>query len=123
MERRDPIAGPAGEGRRPPTWLTEECPAWCTREHREQDHAEDRYHRSEASIVPGVLAVRPTVPLTDSLEGLDLVTWLGRYVGTTVDWLAIEPIERREPRLVMTVETAHRLVRCVSEQLDRHHRV
>jgi hypothetical protein len=119
MKRSDPIDGPIGDTAHSPTWLTEECPAWCAREHREHDHPEDRYHRSEPSIVPGIVAVRETVPVTDSLEGLDLIIWLGRYVGTTVTWLTIEPIERREPRLTMTTETARMLGYRVVEQTDR----
>lgn len=118
MTRGDPEST-TGQRLQHPTWLTEGCPAWCTREHRQLDHPDDRYHRSEASIVPGVVAARPSVPISASLQGLDLVVWLGRYVGEAVEWVVIEPIERREPRLVLTVETARSLVQHLSGQLTR----
>jgi hypothetical protein len=118
MKRRDP----AGDDPRLPSWLTEQCPSWCARDHREHDHPEDRYHQSEASLLPGVVAARQAIPFTASLEGIELVAWLGRYIGEGVDCVVIEPAERREPRLVVTVETAHSLVRHLSEQLARHQR-
>lgn len=37
-----------------PSWQVEDCPAWCTREHREDDQGSDRDHVSEAEYVPVV---------------------------------------------------------------------
>lgn len=37
-----------------PTWQHSDCPAWCTREHTEIDHEDDRDHQSDATIVPVV---------------------------------------------------------------------
>lgn len=119
MTRRDPQPA-TGDQPQQPTWLSERCPSWCSREHDQRDHPEDRYHQSEPCVVPGVVATGHTIPVTESLEGLDLVTWMGRYVGDSVDWMVIEPIEQREPRLVVSVETARSLVQRLSEQLSRH---
>ncbi|WGL53033.1 hypothetical protein P5P86_04220 [Nocardioides sp. BP30] len=118
MTRRDPEPATDDQPQHP-TWLTEGCPPWCTGEHGQLDHPDDRYHRSEASIVPGVVAARPVAPVTASLQGLDLVAWLGRYVGESVEWVVIEPIDRREPRLVVTAETARSLVQHLTAQLTR----
>jgi len=38
-----------------PSWLNEDCPPWCAREHHEGDHPEDRLHSSEPVHVPVVL--------------------------------------------------------------------
>jgi len=103
-----------------PTWLHERCPGWCVRAHHEHDHPEDRYHQSEGSVLPGVVATRPTIPLTASMERLDMIVWAGRYVGESDAWLVIEPTERREPRLLVTIGTAHGLVKQLSEQLAQH---
>jgi len=119
MTRRDDEPTPSHQ-REQPTWLREQCPGWCVRVHREDDHPEDRYHQSEGSVLPGVVATHPTIPLTASMEGLDLIIWAGRYVGESDAWLVIEPTERREPRLLVTVETAHGLVKQLAEQLARH---
>lgn len=119
MTRRDPEPVMGGDPQHP-SWLRERCPGWCSRDHQQHDHPEDRYHQSEASVVPGVVSTRPIIPVTESLEGLDLVAWMGRYVGDAVEWVVIEPIERREPRLVVTVETARALVKRLSEQLAMH---
>ena len=100
-----------------PTWLAEGCPAWCAREHLEDDHPEDRYHHSEPSLVPAVAAAADTVPVTASLESMTLVVWLGRHVGTSLVWVAVEPAERREPRLVLTEESARALHEHLGRQL------
>lgn len=118
MTRRDnePTAG----RREHPTWLAERCPDWCVRDHAEDDHPDDRYHQSEGSLVPGVVATRFAIPLTAALERLDLITWIGRYAGEREDWLVIEPTVQREPRLMITLETARGLVEQLSQQLARH---
>ena len=119
MTRRDPDQA-MDDGQRRPTWLTERCPDWCTREHVESDHPEDRFHQSEATFVPAIVSVRDTVPVTASLAGLDLTVWIGRYVGDIVEWAVIEPVEQRHPRLVLSVESARALTHGLAEQLERH---
>jgi hypothetical protein len=100
-----------------PSWLAEPCPRWCRREHHEQDHAEDRYHQSEATAFPAIVAVEPSVPATASLEALALVVWIGRYAGEFEEWAVIEPVEQREPRMVMTADSAAALARTLTAQL------
>lgn len=106
--------------REQPEWPAEPCPGWCVREHDRLDHPDDRYHQSEASLVSGEAATRFTIPLTASLEELDLVVWVGRYAGECDDWLVIEPTEQPEPRLLITLETARGLLDQLSEQVTRH---
>lgn len=37
-----------------PTWQRSPCPPWCTSDHHEHDHADDRLHRSAGIVVPVV---------------------------------------------------------------------
>lgn len=100
-----------------PTWLTQECPSWCTKEHDEDDSTEDRYHRSEPTHVAAVVADTDTVPITLSLTGLDLSVRRGRYAEDGIDWVIIEPLEHREPRLALTTESATRLAAALRLQV------
>lgn len=118
MIRPDPRGGPRDHPS--PSWLHEPCPGWCTRVHEEDDHLEDRFHQSEPTIVPVIAAVEPTVPVTASLETIDLVIRIGRYDGELVEWLTIEPLDLPQPKLVLTVESARLLAHHLAEQLDRH---
>ena len=92
-----------------PTWLNEPCPPWCTRGHEEDDHPEDRYHCSEPSYVAAIITAIDTVPLTTSMTGLDLTVRRGRYAEDVTEWVSIEPVNQREPRLVLTIDSAARL--------------
>lgn len=96
------------EGTRP-TWLLEACPAWCTRAHLEDDHPEDRYHESFPTSVPVVAATADTIPATASLTAMNLLVQLHRHIGELVEWIAIEPTESRQPRLILTRESARTL--------------
>lgn len=108
-----------GQPRRP-TWQQLPCPDWCERMHEEDDHPEDRYHQSEPSFIPLTAATERTVPVTASLRNVDLLVRVGQYVDELIEWVVIEPLDMPQPRLVMTVESAHSLVRGLTEQLDRH---
>lgn len=118
MTTPDEPRGATGRGL--PSWQREPCPGWCARTHHEDDHVEDRYHQSEPSYVPVLAAREPTVPITDSLEAVDLVVRTGQYVGELVEWVAIEPLDLPQPRLVLSLESAHSLARALADQLDRH---
>jgi hypothetical protein len=100
-----------------PTWLDEPCPAWCAREHREDDHLEDRFHQSDPSIFPAVAGAGEAVPLTASMGALTLGIRLGRQVGDDRTWLVIESLDERRPRTVLTHETARALHRHLAHQL------
>lgn len=107
------------EGR--PSWLDESCPAWCTREHREEDHPDDHYHQSEATVVPAVAGPGDTVPLTASLTATTLGVRVGRHVGDDLTWLVVEALEAPRPRLVLTAESAGALHRALEAQLAAAH--
>lgn len=119
MTRPDRDAPESGHNPALPTWLDEACPSWCTRDHRERDHPEDRYHQSDPTMVTVTAGDGATVPVTDSLETIDMLVLLGRYVGDPRTWLTIEPAERPAPRLVLTIASARALVGCIDDQLQR----
>ncbi len=43
---------------RRPSWQLDDCPAWCAVEHREDDHPDDRSHRTDAPTVPVIARSR-----------------------------------------------------------------
>lgn len=100
-----------------PSWLNEECPTWCRREHVEADHAEDRLHVSEAALVPAIAVSERGTHLTTAMHGIDMVVWVGRYVGEAFDWLVIEPAEGRDPHIVVSLDAAVLLVDGATQQL------
>ncbi|MCR1786491.1 hypothetical protein KVF89_28410 [Nocardioides carbamazepini] len=102
-----------------PTWLQESCPAWCTREHEEDDHPADRYHASEATFLPAIAATADTVPAASSADAVELIIHIRRQLDDPTDWVTVEPAQTRLPRLTLTRESAARLVRALAEQLDR----
>lgn len=81
--------------------------------------ADDRYHQSEATLVPAILVVEDGVPVTEFFRGSDMVVWVGRYDDDWLEWVAIEPTEGRHPSLILTVESARLVTRAVKDQLER----
>lgn len=100
-----------------PSWLIEHCPTWCVRDHRESDHVEDRYHQDEPAFLPVVTGTTDAVPVTSSLEAVELVVRRGRHVGDQVTWVAVEAVDHPRPRLLLTVESARTLVAHLVRQL------
>lgn len=99
------------------SWLTEACPPWCTREHAEGDHPEDRYHQSEPSILTVVAGPGDAVPVTASLRPTTLALRAGRHLDDDLTWVVIESLEEPLPRLVLTADAARDLARALREQL------
>lgn len=76
-------------GTEPPSWQIDPCPAWCAGGHRENDHPDDRRHRSAATAVP--VMVRRTTVEGDSLihaaEPSEFEVGLSRMDGDAETWL------------------------------------
>jgi hypothetical protein len=102
-----------------PSWQREPCPAWCAREHDEDDIPLDRYHQGEPSLLPVLMSDHPEEPRTDTFAPVDLTIRVGRYVDEIVDWVTIEPVTPAA-RMVLTTESAHRLAQRIQEQLGQH---
>ncbi|WP_408896238.1 DUF6907 domain-containing protein [Nocardioides sp. R1-1] len=99
-----------------PSWLDEKCPRWCARTHCEDDHPEDRYHQSEATIFTARAGAGDDVPLNATIRPLELCIRTGRYVGERETWIVIEALEAARPRLLVTEQSARDLL----HHLDRH---
>lgn len=87
-----------------PSWMAEECPAWCVREHAEDDHPEDQRHQGRAIEVDAVLA-------SDAVPGAagtptSLVVQLDQPVGGRTVWLRIEASEAAQPRFAVRAADA-----------------
>lgn len=100
-----------------PPWQREPCPSWCVREHAEDDIALDRYHQGEPSSVTVLMSTGPEEPRGATFAPVELTLRLARYVDEVVEWVAIEPVRPFEPRMVLTAESARRLVERTSALL------
>ena len=107
----------AGQAPRRPSWLDEACPRWCTRDHREEDHPEDRYHQGEPSVFTAVAGSGDGAPPGASLQPMALGVRIGRQVGEERTWLLVEPIDGRRPRAVLSLDAAQALARHLTRQL------
>lgn len=115
MAADDPTGTPGADPPRP-SWLTGPCPAWCTRQHAEDDHPEDRYHQSQPTLAAAIAGTGDAVPVTASLQPATLAARAGRYADDDLTWLVVEPLEGR-PYLVITAASARGLVHVLQEQL------
>lgn len=104
---------------RRPSWLDEACPAWCAREHHEDDHPEDRQHRSRGIEVAGVVADRDRVTMRQVARGTELVVQRSQHLGGAESWVAISDAEARDPSLEVSAETAERLGSVLLDQATR----
>jgi len=100
-----------------PSWQVEPCPPWCVREHDEDDIALDRYHQGEPSRLQVSMSTTPEEPREATFATVALTLRTGRYVGESVDWIAIEPVA---PRMTLTAESARRLGQRLAQQLAQH---
>lgn len=94
-----------------PSWMAEECPAWCVRAHAEDDHPDDRRHQGRGIEVPVVIASDP-VPSARSTP-LVLVVQLDQPVGARHAWVRVEASEAAEPRLAVRASDAAELARAI----------
>lgn len=88
------------------------CPPWCVADHADEDEAAGSRHRGETIVVPGI-AVRPGARRT--VEAIEILIELHAEHGDPVVGVYIGDGERAG--LDITMETADRLVRRLSEAL------
>jgi hypothetical protein len=93
------------------------CPLWCRRDHTEGDHPEDRHHQSPARLV-AVVTGQPMLDPDDQARPVSAVIRLVRRQGSETTWLELVSEEGPEVRLVVTTESARRLVRDVQRLLS-----
>ncbi len=91
-----------------PSWQTDECPAWCVTEHREDDLPDDRVHDSVATSLTVTTRDTSTPSRTAAVELL-LVRF--REVDDDEDWLHLMTGEGSGPGLTLSPEGARALGR------------
>ncbi|MBN9240800.1 MAG: hypothetical protein BGO97_13885 [Micrococcales bacterium 70-64] len=100
-----------------PTWQLDECPAWCSVEHAEGDHPDDRVHRSPGVAVP-VVARRTSFEgagIVRGSEAAELEVALARVDGESQTWLYAG--EGPRSAIEVTVESAERLAAVIEAVL------
>lgn len=90
-----------------PSWLHEDCPSWCTVDHDEADHPDDRKHRNDAKVLPVVLASR--LPGRELPTAAECVVELSRRVGERETWVYVGEAEGAEHRMVLARPSAIRI--------------
>jgi len=105
----------ASRGARP-SWLTEPCPPWCTREHHEDDHPEDRIHQDDGVVIPVVLAEIDSATMRPTPRAVELVI---RKVGPIADdrstWISIQETEGPDNYLLLSEQSAGLVSRTLQE--------
>jgi len=100
-------------------WQVERCPRWCAGGHRDDDHPDDRVHRSASLSVP-VVARRTWFEgagIRRMAESCELEVALSRVDGDSQTWLYVGG--GPGAAIEVTAESGHRLVQAMVEALDR----
>ena len=100
-----------------PSWLAEGCPAWCTREHHEDDHPEDRRHQSDGTLI-AVHESTTAIPV-GSARSVEVAAYLDQPVAEGTCWLRVESLDSPRMRLALTAESARSLAGLLGGLLDR----
>lgn len=102
-----------------PTWQVDDCPPWCAGRHLENDHPDDRVHRSAGTTVP-VIARRQYLGdewVEYSVQDVDFEVGASRVDGESATWIYVGsgPAQSIE----VTPDGASRLLREAGAALDR----
>ncbi|MGC4109185.1 MAG: hypothetical protein QM747_01890 [Nocardioides sp.] len=102
---------------RPGQSVVDPCPPWCRRTHATGDHPDDQHHQSSAQLV-AVVAGNPVLEPDDQARPISAVLRLVRRRGSETTWVEVVSDEGSEVRLIVTSESARRLVRSLGHLLD-----
>jgi hypothetical protein len=92
------------------------CPGWCRRPHPPGAHPEDGHHASTPRHAV-VLTGDPMLEPDDRATASAIVGRLARRADSGLTWLEVLSEEGRDVRLVVTVDSAHRLCALLEELL------
>jgi hypothetical protein len=85
------------------------CPTWCGRAHGAGDHPDDRHHTSPPRLV-ALVTGNPVLEPDDHAHAVSAVLRLVRRTESGLTWVEVVSEEGQEVRLVVTTESARRLV-------------
>lgn len=89
-----------------PDWLSEPCPAWCSGDHRNQEHPADRRHESAYLVIPIIQPLDGGTAAGDAVEADELNIVAVRRVGARETWVALAS---ESQALEVSAESASRL--------------
>src|SRR5690349_15455363 len=84
------------------------CPTWCRRAHVDTLHPDDQHHASAVRRA-AVVAGDPLLEVDDLAAPCSVVARLLRRTDSDQTWVELVSEEGREVRMVVTLESAHRL--------------
>jgi hypothetical protein len=90
------------------------CPPWCARDHRPGLHAEDQHHAGRSRRV-AVVTGNPALDGEDLATAGAVLARLVRRTDSEVTWLEVVSEEGRDVRMVVTSESAQRLIGVLQE--------
>jgi len=90
------------------------CPPWCGRDHSPGAHADDRHHASRPRRV-AVVTARTTLDRDDLAAGSAVVARLFRRNDGDLTWVEVVSEEGRDVRMVITLDSARRLLTVLHE--------
>jgi hypothetical protein len=104
-----------------PSWQLDDCPEWCAVDHREDDHPDDRSHRTDASAVPVIARSRrfENDALVFELEAMEFEVGASRRDGEADTWIYVGAGGGQQ--LEVSRESAERLIRAITIQLRALH--
>jgi hypothetical protein len=102
-----------------PTWQIDPCPEWCARTHAENDHIDDRVHRSEGIAVPAVIRSKRlgATRVEFDEEASHVEVGLSRTDGQREIWLYVGAGPGRE--IELSLDTASRVFREARNEVKR----
>jgi hypothetical protein len=92
------------------------CPAWCRRTHQAGAHPDDQHHASRPRHAV-VLTGSPMLDPDDLATPSPVVGRLVRRTHSDLTWVEVLSEEGRDLRLVVTVDSARRLITLLQELL------
>ncbi len=101
-----------------PSWLEEECPAWCTRAHHEDDHPEDRYHQDDGTIVPSIVAVLECRTMRRVAHPEELVIQRSQWPNDPQVWVSVTATESSTHSLTVAIDCVPLLLTALRAGLD-----
>ena len=90
------------------------CPPWCRRDHRPGLHPDDQHHAGPASRV-AVVTGQPALHPDAHADTGAVVARLVRRTHSDQTWLEVVSEEGRAVRLVVTLDSARRLLATLHE--------
>lgn len=92
-----------------PSWQRGPCPTWCSRDHQEDDHPEDRLHQSAGTVIPAMVVEDP-LATPPRMRQTELVVLAVQHHEHDTPWIRVEATEDGSPRLALAAATMHSLV-------------